>query len=127
MSSEKLRISMMGNESSKSLVFDSDREKDGVPTPEAINFIICHEPDNKLAVNGFEYVIRLGGKTFQILVREGEETNHSESNQYVVYETGSSDYLELIASRYELLAEVQGQILAAAPQISTLLDDIKLS
>jgi hypothetical protein len=38
--------------------------------PEAIGFFIYHEPNDKLAVNGFKYVIRIGGRAFQVLVQE---------------------------------------------------------
>ena len=114
---------MTENEEGNKFTSDSDREKEGIYAPEAIGFFIYHEPNDKLAVNGFKYVIRIGGRAFQVLVQEGE----NEDTQHVAYESGGEDYLNLLASRHQLFAEVQEPLLAAAPQIASLLDDIKIN
>lgn len=111
------------NEDYNKPILDSDSEKEGIPQAEAIEFFIYHEPNDKLAVNGFKYVIKHSGKTFQVFVREGNDEN----TQHTAYESGGEDYLGLIESRHALFAEVQKLLSAAAPQIITLLDDIKLN
>ena len=46
------------NEDYNKPILDSDSEKEGIiPLAEAIAFFIYHEPNDKLAVNGFKYVI----------------------------------------------------------------------
>jgi hypothetical protein len=56
-------------------------------------------------------------------VREGDDENA----QHTPYESGGEDYLSLLEGRHALFAEVQRLLSTAAPQIITLLDDIKLS
>ena len=56
-------------------------------------------------------------------MREGDDENA----QHTPYESGGEDYLSLLEGRHALFAEVQRLLSTAAPQIITLLDDIKLS
>lgn len=105
----------------------SDHQQAGHDAPEVIGFSLYHEPDDQLAVNGFRYVIRIGGKVFSVDVLEGAGKTAGDGDDHAVYPTGGEAFARLIQNRHSLLEDVQNRVLGAAPHMLTLLEGIALA
>lgn len=105
------------------LLKSSDRHVCGEFAPEVIGFSFFHLPKDESAVNGFKFDIRIGEKSFNIKVLEGESKD--ENSQSVAYLASGDKFLELIQDRHQQISEVQTQVLDQATSMLSLLDDIQ--
>ncbi|MEG4229054.1 hypothetical protein QUA35_23420 [Microcoleus sp. N9_B2] len=109
----------------QSTIAVSDHHLAGSFAPEVVGFSFYHLPEDDLVVNGFQYVIRIGEKTFRVQIFEGDSAEKGDEKQAVEYLASGETFLSLVQERHEHIAEVQLRVLDAATMMLTLLDDIK--
>ncbi len=96
-----------------------------VPVLEVTQMHIFHHPDNALDVNGFNFLLRDAEGVYTLSLREGCKGDGVEPVDAIPYETGGSDYIKIVESRGEILADLQTHVAKIGALLSKLMADLK--
>ena len=103
----------------------SDSLVHGRVVPEVTHFHLNHKPGEPDKINGLSFVVRIGDRSFSVMVSEGVVDYGMAPVPAEAVENGSPIFLEFIEAQHEELAELQLDVLATAPKVMQIFDDIR--
>jgi hypothetical protein len=104
----------------------SDQYLEGYSAPECVEFGFHHLPEDELAVNGLNYTIKIGEKTFRVEITEVQDLEAENEKPMATYLASGENFLNLVQDRHLLIEEIQAKVLDALTLVSSLFSDIKV-